>query len=83
MKIVVNKAFIDSETQIGYNEGTIYETDNEERISYLQEAEFLGQTIKGKKKPPKNNLDNVGENNNGAIVNQENPSDDQGESQNE
>ena len=41
MKAVVNKAFIDNETQTGYNEGSIYENDNEERFIYLQNKEFL------------------------------------------
>lgn len=89
MKAVVNRAFIDNETQTGYNEGSIYENDNEERFIYLQDKKFLGATIKEKKKPPKDknkpgDKEVNEENNNGDVVNQENPSDDnQGESQNE
>ena len=49
MKAVVNRAFIDNETQTGYNEGSIYENDNEERFIYLQNKEFLGATIKEKR----------------------------------
>ncbi|HDR3890327.1 TPA: hypothetical protein QCO65_004845 [Bacillus cereus] len=41
MKSLVIKPFIDKDTQIGYSEGDVYESEDPERIAFLQEEGFL------------------------------------------
>ncbi|MDM5195466.1 hypothetical protein QUF93_23505 [Bacillus hominis] len=41
MKNLVIKPFIDKDTQIGYSEGDVYESEDPERIAFLQEEGFL------------------------------------------
>lgn len=41
MKYLVTKTFTDKETLDGYNEGDIYESNDSERVAFLQEEGFL------------------------------------------